>query len=450
MNDSIRYYDVFPMVLRAGGESVVRIRPRFTHAKFPAEADKIKVTAIPLEGRGRDGSYRAEDNDVLLGWELEKDGTLAVRIFCSSEQEYNITLELTEPFCRESCEWALVPHAKLRFNVYAVADDLYELRPFRGDIHLHTNLSDGREAPEYVAARYREIGMDFIAITDHYRHATSVETIEYWSKLPIDLRLFPGEEVHTPENPVHIVNFGGSYSVHAWARNNREQYKKEVEQYMTKLPELPAGQDPFQVAATELVFDKIRESGGLALYCHPDWQMDRYMISEAVAATVLARRKFDAFELVSGYYPCDWKSNNLQLMRYFEEAMRGGTFPVVGVSDAHHVDGDENDRLAGWFWTIVFAKSDSLTDLQQAIRAQQCVAVEKVNDGEPHVIGPMRIMRYAGYLLENYFPRHDELCRLEGRLMIEYVAGSEGAEAALKALQGQVAQLRERMYCQPQ
>lgn len=38
---------------------------------------------------------------------------------------------------------------------------------WRGNLHTHSNLSDGDSAPSVVAARYRELGYDFLFLTDH-------------------------------------------------------------------------------------------------------------------------------------------------------------------------------------------------------------------------------------------------------------------------------------------
>ena len=154
------YYDVTPRMVPADRESTVTIRPRFTHAKFPP-AGRIKVRVIPLDDGVREGGP-----EPLRGWELDADGALRIRANFTGEQEYNLTLELTEPGNREADEWALRARETLRFNVYSLRADLYERRPFKGDFHMHSWCSDGREAPEYVAARNREEGFDFIAVTD--------------------------------------------------------------------------------------------------------------------------------------------------------------------------------------------------------------------------------------------------------------------------------------------
>ena len=41
-------------------------------------------------------------------------------------------------------------------------------RFFRGNLHTHSNLSDGEQTPEAVCAHYREAGYDFLALTDHF------------------------------------------------------------------------------------------------------------------------------------------------------------------------------------------------------------------------------------------------------------------------------------------
>ncbi len=41
-------------------------------------------------------------------------------------------------------------------------------RFFKGNIHTHSNRSDGALTPEEVCRRYREAGYDFLALTDHF------------------------------------------------------------------------------------------------------------------------------------------------------------------------------------------------------------------------------------------------------------------------------------------
>ncbi len=43
-----------------------------------------------------------------------------------------------------------------------------EGRFFRGNLHCHSNRSDGLWEPEAVAAAYRDAGYDFICLSDHF------------------------------------------------------------------------------------------------------------------------------------------------------------------------------------------------------------------------------------------------------------------------------------------
>ena len=43
-----------------------------------------------------------------------------------------------------------------------------EGRFYRGNLHCHSNLSDGRWSPEDVIGAYRDAGYDFICLSDHF------------------------------------------------------------------------------------------------------------------------------------------------------------------------------------------------------------------------------------------------------------------------------------------
>ena len=54
-----------------------------------------------------------------------------------------------------------------------------------------------------------------MAITDHKRYYPSLGLIEKFKNVPLDMKLYPGEEVHLPDTDVHIVNFAGDFSINA-------------------------------------------------------------------------------------------------------------------------------------------------------------------------------------------------------------------------------------------
>ena len=247
------YFDVFPRIVPADQESEIRITPRVPHAELP-ELDKITIRCLPVSGQfaPEDGKQAEEAGRAIRSAEL-RDGSLILRIFFAGEQEHSLILDLRDlPARRASSAWVARDMNAIRFNLYSLYPDLMKLRPYKGDIHLHSLCSDGMEAPEYVAARYREEGFDFIAVTDHGKYAPSLHTMKFWKDLRNGFRLFPGEEVHTPDNPVHIINFGGTFSVNDLAQNEPERYRREVEEISRSLPPelIPDGETPCSVTPT--------------------------------------------------------------------------------------------------------------------------------------------------------------------------------------------------------
>ena len=136
-------------------------------------------------------------------------------------------------------------------------------------------------------------------------------------------------------------------------------------------------------------------------------------------------------------------SNHLQVVRYYEEQAKGHRIPVVGASDAH---GCETGELFGWYYTLALAPSPDLTDLIASIKGLRSVAVEALPGQAPRAYGPLRVVKYAQFLLREVLPEHDRLCRAEGDAMLDYLAGEPDARSRLAALQGQIAAYFSRMW----
>ncbi len=426
MRKETRFYDVTPLVVPAGTQAEITIRPLFEHARLDRFPD-LRVAVVPLEGLpAQTRKLDLPDAPFRL-----VDGVLRVQAVFSTEQEYALLLYQGEQY-----------HPFAEFHLYALNEDLFTRRPYKGDTHMHTTSSDGKEAPAFVAASCRRIGLDFAAITDHRQYAPSLEAIQAFAGLPIDLRLFPGEEVHPPDNPVHMVNFGGSFSVNA--RFAEEAYFAEVNALASRLEGLPDNLDRYTLASCMWTFDQIRAGGGLAVFCHPHWiYRNRLDVPMALTDLLFQRQPFDALELIGGYHPHEFESNALQVARYQEDRSRGRRIPIVGASDSHGV---VNENLFGWFYTIVFSPSPELPDLVGSIKDLYSVAVEAPPGHFPRAHGPLRLAQYAQFLLREVFPLHDELCEPEGRAMLAYLAGEHGAAEDLTRLQGQVERLYQKLW----
>ena len=130
-------YEVYPKVLKVGQQATVTIRPKYDHI---ALKDDHKYSMLLSE---RD-TYVKGDIDMAI-----ENGTIKVTFTPTMEQEY--TLVLTD-----SVEGGRT--VRTEFCLYAVEADLFAYRPWKGDFHIHSCRSDGRESPLYVASNYRRHG----------------------------------------------------------------------------------------------------------------------------------------------------------------------------------------------------------------------------------------------------------------------------------------------------
>jgi predicted metal-dependent phosphoesterase TrpH len=425
-----RFFDIWPRVVRAGSPAVIHVRPRYRHRVLAADAE-FAVSVYAGEHMPADSGGEPQARTTIRAHE----GRLCFTHPFGDEQHYMVEVSTTG----DEAAWP-----RLRFPVYAVADDLYGLLPLQGDLHMHSYHSDGRESPEFVAASCRRIGLDFMAVTDHGQYAPSIEAQEAFAGVPVDLMICRGEEVHPPGNPVHMISFGARHSVNETIARERPRYDAEVGQLAAGLdPQMsPAARQ--QVASCMWVFEQIRSHGGLGIFCHPYWHVrSGYTPSAEVTAALFARQPYDAYEVIGGYYRHEMDSNTLQVARYHEETAKGRTLPIVGVSDAH---GCETGDLFGWYRTLVFSAAAALDDITAAIRAGRSVAVEAMAQESVRVYGPRRLVQYGLFLLREVLPGHDEICAAEGRLMLDHLDGDEQAGAHLAANRGRsLSYLRRRV-----
>ena len=464
----MNWIDVFPKIVPADKTATIRIRPRHRRFAFPAEKSAIKISYFPFQSASAQdrekGFSWTRQNPVLPEsmWELE-NGSIVITMPFAGEQEHRFHIEFEFEEMNEAYPVYAKKIVKFSAGVYSLAEDLYKLRPFKGDLHIHSFKSDGQADPRYVAARYREEGFDFAAITDHKQFQPSLDTIAYWEgKKSPGFMLYPGEEVHTPDNNVHIVNFAAKKSVNTLYRQDEDRYRKEVAEYLDRIPkaERIEGANYFEVAASEWAFDRIRENGGLAIYCHPYWKTNTNVLPEALVDAVFRRRKFDALELIGGFNLYEQESNNFQVVRWMEERMKGPDFPVVGSSDSHGTDAfdatpaprqnyadPENHVMFNWYYTIVFAEENTAECLVENIRKFHSVAVCAKEEKNPDVYGNFRLVKYAHFLLKEFFPLMRQRCKVEGLLMQEILATEdENCLKALKALWGNTSSFRKKCF----
>jgi len=428
-------YEITPMVFPAHRAVKFRVKPMGAHTAFFGEY-KVVVQRVDF-GSAKQAFSAWNHTDYICT--PDSDGTLSFEYTASGESEYYVRVYKDES-------------KVVQLAVYALEKDLACRYPLRGDFHMHTCRSDGKESPAFVCAAYRKNGYDFVTITDHHRYYPSLEAMDAYRDVNIALNIMPGEEVHLPENAVHIVNACGTYSVNGlietkenFTETNGALDKRRLddtitppdtmtlEAYTAELDRIEAelkadGNFPEDVnsrwyASCVWAFERIRESGGIGIFAHPYWLNDLMQIPEPFTKYMLKNHPFDAFEVLGGlpYYA----QNGFQTTLYYDEYKAGRVHAIVGSTDSHGAT--EHNAISMTVSTIVFAKANERSSIVDAVKNKYTVALDTISK-EYRMVGEHRLVKYASYLYENYFPLHDRQAALDGELMYQYINGNADKE----------------------
>lgn len=450
MKLELHYYDVFSKVFLVNEPVTITVKPLGKQAAFQGDYE----VAVMSMAHGNPNIYPERKNLCRYEVSIDSDGCLRITHIFKEESEY--ILRITGLVGGQS--------RALNLSVYALEEDMRGRYPYRGDLHMHTCRSDGAQDPAVVAANYRKSGYDFMVISDHHRYYPSLEAIDAYSEVPHEMNIVFGEEVHLPGNDVHIVNFGGKYSVNGLIAGRaqdleshrravidnpppvltEEEYRKEVAELIPSL-HIPEGIEAFPYAACVWIFNHIRKAEGLGIFCHPYWVVggcDPYQVPETFCEYMTQTHPFDAFEVLGGerYY----QHNGLQTIRFYEDRAKGIRYPIVGSTDSHNSITEASDG-ALICSTFVFAKENEREALISAIKEEYSVAVDTISK-EYRLVGDLRLVKYVRFLLDEFTPLHDELCFEDGRLMKAYVNGDERAAQGLKMIYGRMKEMYEKYF----
>jgi len=451
-SNELHNYDIFPKVVQAGKATEITIQPLGLHAAFKDEEYNLSVH--PFD-EGTPWDYPDRPNDFVYEAIPDADGCIRFSFEFFGEQEYYIRVNDGAKF-------------RIQLSVFSVAEDLAGRYPFRGDLHMHTMRSDGSQSPAIVSANYRKTGYDFFAITDHERYYPSLEAIAAYRDVPIEFTIVPGEEVHLPKgldhtNDVHIVNFGGEYSINGLVRDvahvkeagedaakrsiipnppavmDKEEVWAIVDEYAKTLT-IPEGVERYAYAECCWIFEQIKQAGGLGIFCHPFWISNVLQVPPSFYEHMMETHPFGAYEVLGG--ESNFEQNGFQTVAYYEDRAKGRRYPIVGSTDSHDSVNNRNSHVCS---TIVFSPENERRALIRSVEEFYSVAADTI-DEMPRYVGEMRFVRYACFLEKNFFPLHDELCFEEGRAMKDYVCGVPGAKETLGFLSGRMKQQREKYF----
>ena len=455
MKNEMHNYDIFPKVFPKDKEIEITIKPLGAHAAFDKESYQMEICPLTQGPRWAYPTMSGVSDEFTV--KPDEDGCIRFKYTFRGEQEHFVR------FLKEDSR------KDFQLSVYSLDEDLCGRYPFAGDLHMHTFRSDGKQAPAIVAANYRRHGYDFLAITDHQRYYPSLEAIDAFKDVPLEYTLIPGEEIHTPAgdsyhtNDVHMVNFGGKYSINALTTASshikevgdskelrsidgncpdtmtKEEFWAVIDEYAKTL-DIPEGVEPYTFACCSWITEQVRKADGLSIFAHPYWIADVFHVPEKLSEAMFEKKAFDAFEILGG--ESYFEQNGLQTIFYYEQCAKGNKCPIVGSTDSHSSINNRNGFICS---TIVFAPENTRESLIASIKDSYSVAVDTIS-AEYRMFGDLRLVKYASFLYENFFPLHDELCYEEGLLMKQYATGDEDAARLLKAINGRMKKQREKYF----
>lgn len=174
---------------------------------------------------------------------------------------------------------------------------------YKGNLHLHTTLSDGRKTPEEAMEIYKSAGYDFLAITDHRK--VSVKTQNYSG-----LTVLQGIEFdfNLPGQVIHLLGIGAD-----------EQIAAAVERFHSP----------------QQAINKINEFGGAAILAHPAWSLN----TPAIINSLYGLAAVEIYNSVSGI---PWNGDRADSSSILDIcAANGNLLKFVASDDTHFYTGEE-------------------------------------------------------------------------------------------------------------
>ena len=123
---------------------------------------------------------------------------------------------------------------------------------YKGNLHGHSTLSDGKRTPQEVIARYRQQGWGFIALTDHrlYNHCRGYSTTDFLVIPGIEMNVFNDKQ----KRHNHMVAIRQEMS----AKNYADKEKFTAPKWKGK-------------QTVQQLIDQLNAHDNFVIFCHPVW-----------------------------------------------------------------------------------------------------------------------------------------------------------------------------------
>jgi len=211
---------------------------------------------------------------------------------------------------------------------------------YRGNVHTHTNVSDGVLPPATVVERYREAGYDFVALTDHLLARYGWQQTDETHLSDDEFTVLRGAELHGPgltgpglagpgEGLWHVVAVG----------------------LPVGFPHNADGETGQQLARRAVA------AGAWVGAAHPAWY-------GATAADIASLGPIHAVEVYNA--ACAELNDRGDSFAVYQELLAAGARLDLFASDDTHFNGQDDNFRA---WVMVKAPSKAADDLVASLKA---------------------------------------------------------------------------------
>jgi hypothetical protein len=207
---------------------------------------------------------------------------------------------------------------------------------YRGNLHTHSSLSDGKLDPEEVCKRYRERGYDFICLSDHFMPHYNYPIADTRGYRTNSFTTILGAECHAP------------------ATEHGEKWHILAVGLPIDFPPNAEGETGPQIA------QRCLDAGAFVAIPHPEW----YALTMADAASIPGAHAVEVYNHTSqvlnargggSYYLDDLLNSNRRIN-------------ALACDDAHFVAGDDHNRDAFGGWVMVKAETNDPEALVAALK----------------------------------------------------------------------------------
>ena len=369
--------------------------------------------------------YKIQNNKILFSYKISYLGEFVVKVNFTYKESKLVTL-------------------------YCLNKKMMELRPLKGDLHMHSIYSDGRATPFAMVMASLNAGMDFVSITDHDSYEGSLNAIAKAKQNNIDILVLRGEEVSVggkqdmsiSQGNGHILSINANTSIQD-QRIDSEKYEKELQEIVQVLEkeDIDKNIDTSHYAKNIWVINKIKEAEGISILAHPNWvyRDGKYHLHQAFYKEMLKSSHLDGVEAFGEEKIKE--HNNMTHLTALQTKNKHKYLAPFANSDAHDSDHEIGDRF-----TIIFAKERSASSLIDSMKEGLCCAVFKREHYEHQFIGKDELAQYVYFLIKEYYPKHTTLKSRLAKLYIDQLINGENFDKKINKVKKRLKEYTNSFY----